>query len=270
MFNGHFLRYLGSKRSLIDKVELNMHGLGNMYSFVDVFGGGANIISHIFIQKNEKFSQYVYNDKNPAIINLLINMQKNYDELFFNIKKLLSLDYEIINITKNYIYNNDIELDVLHAAYFYMYLEFELFYGKKISIKEYNKTKRNIIARLDDLYIKHQILNNIVIENLDCIDCINKYDKENSLLFIDPPYDEEESTGSKNYLSRFSKENHINLLERCKTLKSKAIITHYDNQLYNESLLTINWSCRQYPRKQPGFFNKEKSKIKQEKFYMNF
>ncbi len=82
-------------------------------------------------------------------------------------------------------------------------------------------------------------LKNAQIENIDALTLIERYNSENTLIYLDPPY--LQSLRKKNmYACEMSDEKHIEMLEIIKNSKSKIILSGYDNDLYNTELK--DWS----------------------------
>lgn len=76
------------------------------------------------------------------------------------------------------------------------------------------------------------------IENTDALTLIERYDNENTLIYLDPPY--LQNLRKKNmYKCEMSDEQHIEMLRLIKKSKSKIILSGYDNDLYNSEL--FNW-----------------------------
>lgn len=76
------------------------------------------------------------------------------------------------------------------------------------------------------------------IENTDALTLIERYNGEDTLIYLDPPY--LQSLRKKNlYKCEMSDEQHIEMLRLIKKSKSKIIISGYDNELYNSEL--FNW-----------------------------
>jgi len=76
------------------------------------------------------------------------------------------------------------------------------------------------------------------IENKDAIELIESYNKEEVFIYADPPY---LLSTRKNYLyeHEMKDEEHIRLLNVLKKHKGKVMISGYENDLYNETL--IGW-----------------------------
>lgn len=99
------------------------------------------------------------------------------------------------------------------------------------------------------------------IENTDALTLIERYNSEDTLIYLDPPY--LQSLRKKNmYAFEMADEQHIQMLNLIKNSKSKIILSGYDNELYNSEL--SKWTTA------------EKSTIAQmglhrtEKLWMNF
>lgn len=76
-------------------------------------------------------------------------------------------------------------------------------------------------------------LQGVFIENLDYKDIFEKWDDEETLFFIDPPYAPETRDGQTFYENEFSNEDHIEMLELVKSLKAKVMLCGYESELYS-------------------------------------
>lgn len=73
------------------------------------------------------------------------------------------------------------------------------------------------------------------IENTDALTLIERYDSEDTLIYLDPPYIQ--SLRKKNmYACEMTDEQHVEMLRLIKNSKSKIILSGYDNKLYNSEL----------------------------------
>lgn len=99
------------------------------------------------------------------------------------------------------------------------------------------------------------------IENTDALTLIERYNSEDTLIYLDPPY--LQNLRKKNmYAFEMTDKQHIQMLNLIKKSKSKIILSGYDNELYSSEL--SEWTTA------------EKSTIAQmglprtEKLWMNF
>lgn len=96
---------------------------------------------------------------------------------------------------------------------------------------------RNAIEGLDDIAER---LRNVCIESLDYAECIKRYDSEDTLFYCDPPY-----LNSEHYYGNsFTRDAHRRLAELLPGIKGKAIVSHYQNSLYDE--LYKGWRRYEY------------------------
>ena len=69
---------------------------------------------------------------------------------------------------------------------------------------------------------------------------IKKYDKEDTLFYLDPPYVPETRKQKKSYDCEMTREQHIELINTLINVKGKVILSGYDNDIYNK-LLDNGW-----------------------------
>lgn len=100
----------------------------------------------------------------------------------------------------------------------------------------HNRLPKNIIDTAERL----QCRNNIVqIENQPALQIIERYNRENVLMYIDPPY--VLSTRSKRiYKHEMNDQDHIELIELLLKHSGKIIISGYNNDMYNDLLTGWN------------------------------
>lgn len=97
---------------------------------------------------------------------------------------------------------------------------------------------RAAIASFEDIADR---LKNVTIECLNYADCIKRYDSPETLFYIDPPY-----YGSEHYYDKgnFAYDDHRTLADLLHEVKGKVMITHYQNDLYDE--LYKDWQRYEY------------------------
>ena len=89
---------------------------------------------------------------------------------------------------------------------------------------------------LPDIVVKCcERLKEAQIENTDALTLIERYNSDDTLIYLDPPY--LQSLRKKNmYAFEMTDEQHIQMLNLIKNSKSKIILSGYDNELYNSEL----------------------------------
>jgi DNA adenine methylase len=83
-------------------------------------------------------------------------------------------------------------------------------------------------------------LKEVQIENLDVIELIRKYDKKDTLFYLDPPYITETRKQKKSYDHEMTDAQHEELVEVLLNVKGKVVLSGYDHPIYNK-LLENGW-----------------------------
>jgi len=225
-----------------------------------------------FIFDNSKQFNGMFSENfNFDTANFLTELQKN---LFRKISRMKQIESK-----KNPLSNNDI-LDNIETALksaFYMHFRYIYNHIKKFNIDEQTKSaifffirnfayggmfrynslgqfnapyggiqynKKNIQKKVNYLKSKplYNILNSTTIENLDFEDFLNKHKPlTNDFIFLDPPYDSEFSTYTKNEFGKEDQKRLSNyLIKKCKSNWMLIIKnTEFINKLYNNKGLHI-------------------------------
>ena len=197
-------RFFGSKsyqiKEIIDKLE-ELNRKHEYDTFVEVFGGSGRLTLGI---EDDVFNKKVYNDRDPAIVNLLnclmdddtrremyhIFMRFPWSRHLFNDGKKLNTTY-----TKMYEDGKFEQLDDLGWAIATYYIHGYSFMGKASKMGYFIKSWRNIGKENIDV-LKHfgdNHTKNVIIENMDYKDIIEKYDSPTTIFYFDPPYIRESS-----------------------------------------------------------------------------
>ncbi len=85
----------------------------------------------------------------------------------------------------------------------------------------------------DRLLAIHKRLRGVVVLNRDWKDVVRKYDGEDVVVYLDPPYVLDTRSNSEGiYAYEMSNEEHEELVDICLKLKSKVILSGYLNEIY--------------------------------------
>ena len=99
----------------------------------------------------------------------------------------------------------------------------------------------------------HERLKTVIIENLDWRECIDRYDRSNSVMYIDPPYPE---NGCNYAYNMRDWKDHQELAERLHRTQCKWILSSYDiqqiRQLYPENYVVAVQSASGMKAKKEG------------------
>jgi DNA adenine methylase len=96
--------------------------------------------------------------------------------------------------------------------------------GNKASV--YEEVKSRLLAI-------HRRLKGVAVLNRDWKEVVEKYDGENVVIYMDPPYVLGTRSGSEGiYAYEMSDEEHKELVDICLRLKGKVILSGYQNEIY--------------------------------------
>ncbi|MFP4470221.1 MAG: DNA adenine methylase [Bacteroidales bacterium] len=109
-----------------------------------------------------------------------------------------------------------------------------------------------------------QRLQRVQIENAPAIEVIERYDTEETLFYLDPPYLHQIRRDSKAYGFEMSDGDHFELSGILNQIKGRAVISGYKSKLYDE--LYKDWIRIDAPEK---IINSSKG-IRQESLWLNF
>jgi DNA adenine methylase len=105
--------------------------------------------------------------------------------------------------------------------------------------KWHNKARAYEVVK-DSLLKIHERLRGVCVLNRDWKDVVLRYDGENTLFYLDPPYVLETRNSEGIYVYEMSDEEHEELVDICLGLKGKVILSGYKNKIY-ERLEKNGW-----------------------------
>ena len=211
--------------------------------YVEPFGGAGGLL---FGKEPERVE--VYNDINKCFVNLfhVVKDNDNVKELQYLLeispmsRELWSECYQLISEyymggvkSKDQFGLKDYSDEVV-LAYAVFYLQNFSFSGKFMSSFAGIEKGRNAgnkcslyRTKRERLMDYHDRMKTVCIENLDAIDCIRRYDDENTLFYIDPPYACNTKDAYKT--GEFHEQALVELL---KTIKGNFVLSCYDTDCY--------------------------------------
>ena len=200
--------------------------------YVEGFGGGASVLF-----EKEKTPLEVYNDLGENVYSLFKVLSDK--EMFNRLKEKLDLTYyseELRNEYKQDLKRNDLTLE--DRAYKFIFVNRSSFNGvggfstTMLARRNMSKSTSDYLSMIDKLPEIHNRLSSVIIEHKDIMDLLDKYDKETTFMYLDPPYVKETRLSNQTYEVEMSNEEHIKMCERLLSFKGKILLSGYDNELY--------------------------------------
>ena len=207
--------WLGGKRRLADHIipQFPAHEC-----YVEVFAGGAALY---FLRPPARVE--VINDINGELVRLYRVVQNHLEEFVRHFKYALS-SREVFKWHQAT--PPDTLTDIQRAVRFF-YLQQHAFGGKVDGQNWGTATTQppvNLLRIEENLSAAHLRLSGTYIENMDWYKLMERYDRANTLFYLDPPYWETEGYGVYFPLQEYEK-----MAELLSRLKGKAIISLNDH-----------------------------------------
>lgn len=136
-------------------------------------------------------------------------------------------------------------------------------YSKSSSGRGMSRNVSEWLGKIEDNLPKAvERLKVVQIENMDYKDLLKKYDGEDTLFYLDPPYIHKTRTSTRQYAHEMEDEQHEEMIDILLHIKGKAILSGYDNEIYNK-LLNNGWKrvfLGEYDKRSEKAINESRSK----------
>ncbi len=209
------LPWMGGKRRLAKAIipRFQPHR-----TYVEPFCGGAAIF---FLKEPSRVE--VINDAHGELVNLYRIVKHHPDELVRQFRWSLVSREEYLTQRE---VNPRHLTDVQRAARFF-YLQ-KLAFGGKVHGQTFGTSatsppRLNLMRIEEDLSQAHLRLSRTVIEHLDWAECVTRYDRPETLFYLDPPYWE-----TAGYGTDFGLEQYERMAELAREAKGQVVISVND------------------------------------------
>ena len=207
--------------------------------YVEGFGGAA----HVLFRK-ERSELEVYNDLHNGLY-LIFKLLRENNEEFIRKLSLTPYSRQEFEDSKSWMYE---ENEIEKARKFYVRTMQSVAsnggwcYTKSKSRRGMCQSVSRWLGNIEEnLTSAIERLKEVQIENLDILELIKKYDKEDTLFYLDPPYIQDTRKQKKSYDCEMTNEQHKELVDVLINVKGKVILSGYDHPIYNK-LLENGWS----------------------------
>ncbi|PYE87391.1 DNA adenine methylase [Phyllobacterium leguminum] len=212
--------YIGGKRQLSRRIcECIAAVPHSLYAEPFVGMGG------VFFKRSSAPRTEVINDRSGDVVNLFRILQRHYPYFMDMLKFQITSRREFERLKAS----NPVTLTDLERAARFLYLQRLTFGGKvagrtfgvqRAGSARFNLTR--LAPILDDI---HERLTGVVIENLDWLDFIDRYDQPETLFYLDPPY-----WGSEDYYGKelFSRDQYEVMAGRLARIKGRFLLSIND------------------------------------------
>ena len=147
----------------------------------------------------------IYNDLEKNIYSLYKVLQD--ENMFKTFQRMCELSPYDDNLRKEYIdtLKTNTDISILNRAYMFFYVNRTSFNGNGgFKINTYirrgtSKSVSDYLSGVEHLEELHERLKNIIISNTNAIDLIERFNKENVFMYLDPPYVQSTRTSNIRY-----------------------------------------------------------------------
>ncbi|MVA56257.1 DNA adenine methylase [Agrobacterium vitis] len=212
--------WIGGKRSLAPRLVKMIEAMPHQ-TYAEPFVG----MGGVFFRRRQAPRTEVINDRSGDVVNLFRILQRHYPQFMDTLKFQITSRREFERLKAC----DPATLTDLERAARFIYLQ-KLAFGGKVSGQnfgvQHGSSARFNLTRLAPLLEDvHERLSGVVIENLDWLAFINRYDRPGVLFYLDPPYFGCEDDYGK---ALFDREQFEVLADRLKSLQGGFILSIND------------------------------------------
>lgn len=225
------IKYYGGKSYMTDIIINQFPKDYDIY--VEGFGGGASVL----FQKTQVWIE-VYNDLEENVYSLFKVLSDK--EMFERLKARMDLTYYSAQIREEYKELLKTEVSLEDRAYYFLCVNRSSFNGvggfstTHIVRRNMSKSTSDFLSMIDKLPETHNRLSSVIIEHRDIMDLIDKYDRSNVFMYLDPPYVISTRASSQKYECDMTDEQHKKLVDRLLACRCKWLVSGYDNSIYDK------------------------------------
>lgn len=219
------LDYFGGKWKHANKI---IETFPEHKTFVDVFCGAASITLRKPRSKNE-----IINDVNDELINFFTVLRDRNLELRVALEKT--------PYSRNEYYAcRELATDPLEQArrtvvksWFGIGDSLDNETGFRVSLSQSGSTTGPWLTYVDYLHLYANRLRGVIIEHLDFAECIKRYDKTDTLFYLDPPYVKDTRSKKHAYKHDWNDDEHVRLLRMLPTIEGRFVLSGYEHESYS-------------------------------------
>lgn len=225
------IKYYGGK-SYMTNIIINQFPDPATYDvYVEGLGGGASILF-----AKEQSGIEVYNDLNDNVYSLFKVLSDK--SLFNKLKERMDLTPYSAQLREEYKTLLQTDLSLEDRAYYFLCVNRMSFNGvggfstTHIVRRNMSKSTSDFLSMIDKLPEVHNRLSSVIIEHRDIMALINKYDRPDVFMYLDPPYVISKRSSNQKYETDMSDKQHEALINRLLRCKCKWLLSGYDSYIY--------------------------------------
>lgn len=212
--------WIGGKRQLAARLVGMINAVPHV-TYAEPFVG----MGGVFFRRTRAPRSEVINDRNGEVVNLFRILQRHYPQFMDTLKFQITSRREFDRLKAC----DPATLTDLERAARFLYLQ-KLAFGGKVAGQSFGVdvtrgARFNLNRLAPQLEDVHERLSGVVIENLDWLAFIDRYDRPGTLFYLDPPYWGSEDDYGK---AIFGKEHFALMASRLRRLKGSFVLSLND------------------------------------------
>jgi DNA adenine methylase len=212
--------WIGGKRGLASRLVKMIADIPHQLYAEPFVGMGG-----VFFRRRQVPRAEVINDRNGEVANLFRILQRHYPQFMDMLKFQVTSRREFERLRAC----DPRTLTDLECAARFIYLQ-RLAFGGKVTGQNFGVSRKggarfNLTKLAPLLEDVHERLSGVVIENLDWLDFIDRYDRPGTLFYLDPPYFGNEGDYGK---ALFGRADFVRMADRLAGLKGSFILSMND------------------------------------------
>lgn len=212
--------YIGGKRQLAKRLVAAISQTPHDTYAEPFIGMGG-----VFFRRTSMPRAEVINDRNGEVVTLFRILQRHYPQFMDMLRFQISSRKEFERLKAS----DPTTLTDLERAARFLYLQ-RLAFGGKVSGQTFGvsvgmSARFNLTKLAPTLEEVHERLAGVVIENLDWLEFIDRYDRPGTLFYLDPPYHGGEGDYGRGL---FERDQFEVMADRLRRLKGKFILSIND------------------------------------------
>ena len=225
------LRWHGSKWRIAEWVIAHFppHKL-----YVEPFGGSASVL----LQKPRAVTE-VYNDLDRDLVNMFKVIRERPNELALQLaltpyardeyQALYQPSEDAMERARAFIARSFMGMSSKGALQ-------KSGFDARTNPDGYTGRLRSLASLPDEIVIVAGRLTHVLIENVPALSCLDRYERPDALVYLDPPYLASTRSSGKLYRHEMSDDEHRNLLGRARESGAMIIISGYPSSIYDALL----------------------------------
>ncbi|PRD45325.1 DNA methyltransferase [Phyllobacterium phragmitis] len=212
--------YIGGKRQLAKRICTRIETIPHALYAEPFVGMGG-----VFFRRASAPRAEVINDRSGDVVNLFRILQRHYPQFMDTLRFQITSRREFERLKAS----DPTTLTDLERAARFLYLQ-RLTFGGKVAGRSFGvnysgPSRFNLTTLAPLLQDVHERLSGVVIENLDWQAFIDRYDRPETLFYLDPPY-----WGTENVYGKelFGRDQYEVMAERLGRIKGRFIVSIND------------------------------------------